>query len=39
MIIQRLSEGDAGLMRREPTVEAAMKQVWSLASRHLLRRR
>lgn len=39
VIIQRLSEGDAGLMRREPTVEAAMKQVWSLASRHLLRRR
>ncbi|MCJ2014458.1 capsular polysaccharide biosynthesis protein [Methylobacterium sp. J-076] len=39
LIIQRLAEGDAGLTRREPTVEAAMKQVWSLASRHLLRRR
>ncbi len=39
VIIQRLSEGDAALSRREPTVEAAMKQVWSLASRHLLRRR
>lgn len=39
VIIQRLSEGDPGLTRREPTVEAAMKQVWSLASRHLLRRR
>jgi capsular polysaccharide export protein len=39
VIIQRLSEGDAALSRREPTVEAAMKQVWSLASRHLLRRK
>ncbi|GJE39478.1 hypothetical protein KHHGKMAE_3560 [Methylobacterium persicinum] len=39
VIIQRLSEGDAGLMRREPTVEAVLKQVWSLTSRHLLRRR
>lgn len=39
LIIQRLSEGDAGLMRREPTVEAVLKQVWSLTSRHLLRRR
>jgi hypothetical protein len=34
-----LSEGDPALTKREPTVEAAMKQVWSLASRHLLRRR
>ncbi len=39
VIIQRLSEGDPALTKREPTVEAAMKQVWSLASRHLLRRR
>ncbi len=39
VITQRLSEGDTALSRREPTVEAAMKQVWSLASRHLLRRR
>lgn len=38
VVVRRLAEGDAGLARRAPTVEAALKYVWSLAFRRLLHR-
>lgn len=38
VLVRRLADGDPMLSRREPTFEAFVKQVWSMASRHILRR-
>ncbi len=38
VLVRRLADGDPSLSRREPTLEAALKQAWSLTSRHILRR-
>lgn len=38
VVVRRLADGDPGLARRERTVEAALKQAWSLVFRRLLRR-
>ncbi len=38
VVVRRLADGDPGLARRERTLEAALKQVWSIAFRRLLRR-
>ena len=38
VVVRRLADGDPGLARRARTVEAALKQAWSLAFRRLLHR-
>ena len=38
VVVRRLADGDPQLGRRERTVEAALKQVWSIAFRRLLHR-
>ncbi|KQT85670.1 capsular polysaccharide biosynthesis protein [Methylobacterium sp. Leaf466] len=38
VVVRRLADGDPGLARRAPTLEAALKHVWSLAFRRLLHR-
>ncbi|MBX9934070.1 MAG: capsular polysaccharide biosynthesis protein [Methylobacterium sp.] len=38
VVVRRLADGDPGLARRAPTLEAALKHVWSLAFRRVLHR-